>query len=52
MLHIAHCLPAHWTPIEPLGALVAGHIVTTGTEHGGNEFVHAHGTQPLILDLE
>lgn len=52
VLHIAHCLPAHWASVQPLRTLAARYVVTTGTEHRGDQFIHAHSAQPLILDLE
>ena len=52
ILHIAYWLSAHWTLVQSLGALVAGNKVPTRTEHRGDEFIHTHSAQPLVLNLE
>lgn len=50
-LHVAYWLPANWTLIQLLGTPLARHVVPAGAEHGGDELVHAHVAQLLVLDL-
>lgn len=50
-LHVTYWLSTHGTLVQLLGTAFAGHIVSTGTEHWGDELIHAYIAQLLVLNF-